>query len=59
MKRPPDSSFTDRSPRKPLYVQVVTQPALHGCWSVNISETGIGLVATPRGDADIRGGLTL
>jgi DNA-binding NtrC family response regulator len=38
----------DRSPRKPLYVQVVTQPALHGCWSVNISETGIGLVATPR-----------
>ncbi|MFL5344251.1 MAG: sigma 54-interacting transcriptional regulator [Hyalangium sp.] len=48
MKHPSDS-FTDRSPRKPLYVQVVTQPALHGCWSVNISETGIGLVATPRG----------
>ncbi len=43
-----DLSFSDRSPRKPLYVQVVTQPALHGCWSVNISETGIGLVATPR-----------
>ena len=42
-------AFMDRSPRKPLYVQVVTQPALHGCWSVNISETGIGLVATPRG----------
>ncbi|MBN1208547.1 MAG: sigma 54-interacting transcriptional regulator [Myxococcaceae bacterium] len=51
MKRTRDSTFTDRSPRKPLYVQVVTQPALHGCWSVNISETGIGLVATPRGGA--------
>ncbi|HYH97836.1 sigma 54-interacting transcriptional regulator [Hyalangium sp.] len=51
MKRPLDTSFADRSPRKPLYVQVVTQPALHGCWSVNISETGIGLVATPRGGA--------
>jgi two-component system, NtrC family, response regulator HupR/HoxA len=37
-----------RSERKPLYVKVVTQPALHGCWSVNISETGIGLIATPR-----------
>jgi len=46
-----DTRFMDRSPRKPLYVQVVTQPALHGCWSVNISETGIGLVATPRGAA--------
>ncbi|MDY7231395.1 sigma 54-interacting transcriptional regulator [Hyalangium rubrum] len=49
MKHARDSSFVDRSPRKPLYVQVVTQPALHGCWSVNISETGIGLVAMPRG----------
>ena len=48
MKRPQDTPFQERSPRKPLYVQVVTQPALHGCWSVNISETGIGLVATPR-----------
>jgi two-component system, NtrC family, response regulator HupR/HoxA len=46
MKPSPSRPFTDRSPRKPLYVQVVTQPALHGCWSVNISETGIGLVAT-------------
>jgi two-component system response regulator HupR/HoxA len=48
MKQTRENRFTDRSPRKPLYVQVVTQPALHGCWSVNISETGIGLVATPR-----------
>jgi two-component system response regulator HupR/HoxA len=51
MKRAQETPFVDRSPRKPLYVQVVTQPALHGCWSVNISETGIGLVATPRGGA--------
>jgi hypothetical protein len=51
MKRTRDPTFVDRSPRKPLYVQVVAQPALHGCWSVNISETGIGLVATPRGGA--------
>ncbi|WP_224372494.1 sigma 54-interacting transcriptional regulator [Hyalangium versicolor] len=52
MKRTRDLAFIDRSPRKPLYVQVVTQPALHGCWSVNISETGIGLVATPREGAE-------
>ena len=45
---PREQPYVDRSPRKPLYVQVVTQPALHGCWSVNISETGIGLTATPR-----------
>ncbi|MBZ4370736.1 sigma 54-interacting transcriptional regulator [Corallococcus interemptor] len=42
------SEQVPRSERKPLYVKVVTQPALHGCWSVNISETGIGLIATPR-----------
>jgi DNA-binding NtrC family response regulator len=41
--------FPPRSERKPLYVQVVAQPALHGCWAVNISETGIGLIATPEG----------
>ncbi|CAM3909650.1 AAA domain-containing protein [Corallococcus sp. ZKHCc1 1396] len=44
----PESAQVPRSERKPLYVKVVTQPALHGCWSVNISETGIGLIATPR-----------
>ena len=43
-----DSSHLAISERKPLYVQVVTQPALQGCWAVNISETGIGLIATPR-----------
>ncbi|WP_205525727.1 sigma 54-interacting transcriptional regulator [Pyxidicoccus trucidator] len=44
----PVSAYAPRSERKPLYVKVVTQPALHGCWAVNISETGIGLIATPR-----------
>ncbi|HSP78842.1 MAG TPA: sigma 54-interacting transcriptional regulator, partial [Myxococcaceae bacterium] len=48
MKATSDMSIPPRSERKPLYVQVVTQPALHGCWAVNISETGIGLIATPR-----------
>ncbi|WP_181790743.1 sigma 54-interacting transcriptional regulator [Myxococcus llanfairpwllgwyngyllgogerychwyrndrobwllllantysiliogogogochensis] len=45
----PVSAYAPRSERKPLYVKVVTQPALPGCWAVNISETGIGLIATPRG----------
>jgi DNA-binding NtrC family response regulator len=48
----PVSAYAPRSERKPLYVKVVTQPALHGCWAVNISETGIGLIATPRGVAE-------
>jgi DNA-binding NtrC family response regulator len=52
MKQPRPHPYVDRSPRKPIYVQVVTQPALHGCWSVNISETGIGLIATPRHGAE-------
>src|SRR5687768_11046484 len=47
-----DSPTLPRSERKPLYVQVVTQPAIHGCWAVNISETGIGLIATPSGPAE-------
>ncbi|MFP2933070.1 PilZ domain-containing protein, partial [Pyxidicoccus sp. 3LG] len=48
----PVSAYAPRSERKPLYVKVVTQPALHGCWAVNISETGIGLIATPRGASE-------
>src|SRR5690242_20905740 len=52
MTLPPDSPPLPRSERKPLYVQVVTQPALHGCWAVNVSVTGIGLVATPSGPAE-------
>jgi DNA-binding NtrC family response regulator len=47
-----DNNLLPRSERKPLYVQVVTQPAIHGCWAVNISETGIGLIATPSGPAE-------
>jgi two-component system response regulator HupR/HoxA len=49
MTSPSDPSATPPSERKPLHVQVVTQPALQGCWAVNISETGIGLIATPTG----------
>src|ERR671937_901181 len=45
-------AFVERSSRKPLSVQVVTRPALRGCWSVNISHSGIGLVARPRGPHD-------
>jgi two-component system response regulator HupR/HoxA len=39
-----------RSPRKPLYAQVVTHPPLTACWSVDLSRSGIGLVAehTPQ-----------
>ncbi|XXF77988.1 sigma 54-interacting transcriptional regulator [Myxococcaceae bacterium GXIMD 01537] len=51
LKETRESRFRPRSPRKPLFVQVVTQPPLHGCWSVNISSGGIGLVATPREEA--------
>src|SRR5689334_13656099 len=46
MAREP-ASFIQRGDRKPLYVQVLTQPALRGCWSVNLSGSGIGLVASP------------
>src|ERR671937_1194434 len=45
-------AFVERSNRKPLSVQVVTRPALRGCWSVNISNSGIGLVARPRSSGD-------
>jgi two-component system response regulator HupR/HoxA len=44
--------FIERTHRKPLSVQVVTRPALRGCWSVNISHSGVGLVARPRGPQD-------
>src|SRR5919198_4835913 len=46
------TGFLPRSSRKPLSVQVVTRPALRRCWSVNVSNTGIGLVARPRGPQD-------
>ena len=35
--------------RQALAVQVVTEPVLHGCWAVNLSLHGIGLVAAPTG----------
>ncbi len=35
-----------REQRMPLYVRVVTQPPLASCWSVNISMSGLGLVAS-------------
>ena len=35
----------EREVRRPFYVQVVTQPRLEDCWSVNLSRSGIGLVA--------------
>jgi two-component system, NtrC family, response regulator HupR/HoxA len=47
----PSNPSPPPSERKPLYVQVVTQPPLQGCCAVNISETGIGLIATPGGRA--------
>ena len=34
-----------RAERKLLFVPVWTRPALERCWSVNVSDTGIGLVA--------------
>ena len=45
-------AFVERSNRKPLSVQVVTRPPLRGCWSVNVSNSGMGLVARPRGPQD-------
>ncbi|HZA12890.1 MAG TPA: PilZ domain-containing protein, partial [Myxococcaceae bacterium] len=30
----------------------MTRPALRGCWSVNVSNSGMGLVARPRGSQD-------
>src|SRR6185295_5927679 len=51
MARDP-TSFLQRGDRKPLYVQVLTQPALRGCWSVNLSASGIGLVASPTSPQD-------
>jgi two-component system, NtrC family, response regulator HupR/HoxA len=34
-----------RDPRQPFYVTVAARPPLPGCWSVNISKSGIGLAA--------------
>lgn len=37
--------FEQRGERKPLGVRVLTEPRLPGCWSTNVSPTGMGLVA--------------
>ncbi|GAC1344022.1 MAG: hypothetical protein NVSMB23_18470 [Myxococcales bacterium] len=40
-----------RDPRQPFYVKVASAPPLPGCWSVNLSRSGIGLaVAATGGD---------
>ena len=44
MSQPPRDNG-EREPRVPLYVRVITQPAIHDIWAINISPTGIGLVA--------------
>jgi DNA-binding NtrC family response regulator len=41
MTQPP----IQRDPRQPFYVKVASRPPLPGCWSVNISKSGIGLAA--------------
>ncbi|MBL8920251.1 MAG: sigma 54-interacting transcriptional regulator [Myxococcaceae bacterium] len=41
--------FLERSHRRPLQVRVVTEPPIPRCWSVNISQTGIGLIGSPPG----------
>lgn len=43
--------------RKSLFVPVLCEPALAHCWSVNVSEAGIGLVARPgrSGEGPIEG----
>jgi len=38
----------ERHLRRPLHVRVVTTPAIARCWSVNISQSGIGLIGSPR-----------
>ena len=37
----------DTELRKLVIVPVSTQPKLEGCWSVNLTDNGIGLVARP------------
>ncbi len=49
----PSRYATARDARIPLYVQVVTQPPLLDCWSMNISRTGIALQA--RAPAEVTG----
>src|SRR5262245_60205906 len=50
---------TERAPRRPLYVQVVTQPALQDCWAVDLSTSGIGLMTSQSGGDTLADGDTL
>ncbi|MEW5742359.1 MAG: sigma 54-interacting transcriptional regulator [Myxococcota bacterium] len=47
----------ERGDRKSLFVPVWTRPALEGCWSVNVSALGLGLVA--RTSREVREGTVL
>ncbi|MDF1561976.1 MAG: sigma 54-interacting transcriptional regulator [Deltaproteobacteria bacterium] len=38
----------ERQARLPLFVPVISTPTLPGCWSVNLSDSGIGLVASRK-----------
>ena len=49
----------ERTNRRPFHVRVVTDPAIHRCWSVNLSLTGIGLIGSPRQGEGPREGQTL
>ena len=40
------STAPQRPTRLPLFVQVLTQPVVHDCWSVDISSSGIGVIAS-------------
>ena len=48
----PESPLIDRGDRRPFHVQVMTRPSLRRCWSVNLSLTGMGLVASPLSDKE-------
>src|SRR4051812_3364450 len=45
--------------RKLVFVPVETQPKLEGCWSVNLAESGIGLVARPSRERSPHEGETI
>jgi DNA-binding NtrC family response regulator len=45
-------SMQPRSERKSLFVPVWCSPRLEGCWSVNVSELGMGLIARPMRASD-------
>src|SRR5688572_6248394 len=42
---PASGADVEREPRVPLYVSVKMRPAVGPCWAVNLSPSGIGVVA--------------